>query len=166
MFNYNGILDAPGDNIIDDLDNGIVVGVTPSDLQFLDSDPGTIPSDPVPVNLNQGPFTFGSTVYERWCFDEANSCGVDGFSNRVLPGPINSAFDLDFWSICYVPNEGGFSITSGFEGNTEFSCGVVTPPSGPVVVIPTMGQWGMVIASVILGFFAIIRLRRIKDLEL
>jgi len=40
------------------------------------------------------------------------------------------------------------------------------PPSGPVVIIPTMGQWGMVIASVILGFFAIIRLRRIKDSEL
>jgi len=40
------------------------------------------------------------------------------------------------------------------------------PPSGPIVIIPTMGQWGMVIASVILGFFAIIRLRRVKDSEL
>jgi len=40
------------------------------------------------------------------------------------------------------------------------------PPSGPIAIIPTMGQWGMIIASVILGFFAIIRLRRIKDSEL
>jgi len=44
--------------------------------------------------------------------------------------------------------------------------GCPEPPSGPIVIIPTMGQWGMVIASVILGFFAIIRLRRIKDSEL
>jgi len=34
------------------------------------------------------------------------------------------------------------------------------PPSGPIVIIPTMGQWGMIFAAIILGMFAVIRLRR------
>ena len=34
------------------------------------------------------------------------------------------------------------------------------PPSGPLVIIPTMGQWGMIFASIILGVFAVIALRR------
>jgi len=34
------------------------------------------------------------------------------------------------------------------------------PPGPPVVVIPTMGQWGMIVAIIILGFFAVIALRR------
>ena len=32
--------------------------------------------------------------------------------------------------------------------------------AGPVVIIPTMGQWGMIFATIILGMFAVIRLRR------
>jgi len=34
------------------------------------------------------------------------------------------------------------------------------PPSGPIVIIPTMGEWGMIIATILLGFFAIVALRR------
>jgi len=37
---------------------------------------------------------------------------------------------------------------------------VVEPPSGPIVIIPTIGQWGMIFATVLLGIFAIIALRR------
>jgi len=38
------------------------------------------------------------------------------------------------------------------------------PPSGPIVIIPTMGQWGMIIATILLGFFAVFALRkRIKS---
>ena len=33
-------------------------------------------------------------------------------------------------------------------------------PTGPLVIIPTMGQWGMIIATILLGFFAIAALRR------
>ena len=36
----------------------------------------------------------------------------------------------------------------------------ITPPSGPIVIIPTMGQWGMIIATIFLGFFAVFALRR------
>ncbi len=38
-------------------------------------------------------------------------------------------------------------------------------PTGPIVIIPTIGQWGIVIASLILGLYAVIRLRNIKDSE-
>lgn len=48
----------------------------------------------------------------------------------------------------------------------EDLCGDLCAVSGPVAVVPTMGQWGMVIASIILGFFAVIRLWRIRDSEI
>ena len=159
VFNYNGILNGPGDNIIDDLANGIVVGVTPSDFPFDGED--FVPGDPGPVDLNQGPFDFGPTAYERWCFDAANSCGVDG-SDTGLPGPINTEFDLDFWSICFTPNrktinEEGFSISSGFEGETEFMC--EPPPHEP---IPTLSEWGLIAMASILGIVGFMVMRRRK----
>jgi len=52
---------------------------------------------------------------------------------------------------------------SGTQGIvTRLVCGEPPPepPSGPIVIIPTMGQWGMIIALIILGFFAVIALRR------
>jgi hypothetical protein len=42
---------------------------------------------------------------------------------------------------------------------TQFVCGEA-PPSGPVVIIPTMSEWGMIFATIILGMFAVLRLRR------
>ena len=50
----------------------------------------------------------------------------------------------------------------GFVATGDPSC----ESAGPVAIIPTMGQWGMIIAAVFLGIFAIIRLRSIKDSEL
>jgi len=37
------------------------------------------------------------------------------------------------------------------------------PPSGPVAIIPTMGQWGMIIATILFGFFAIAALRKRRE---
>ena len=34
------------------------------------------------------------------------------------------------------------------------------PITGPVTIIPTMGQWGMIIATILLGFFAVFAIRR------
>jgi hypothetical protein len=90
VLNLNGI--PVGKDLLD-LEVGIVVGVTPSDFPYDGED--FVPGDPGPVDLNQGPFDFGPTAYERWCYDEANSCGVEG-EDTGLPGPINTAFDLDF----------------------------------------------------------------------
>jgi len=44
---------------------------------------------------------------------------------------------------------------------TQFVCGEdPTAPSGPLVIIPTLSQWGMIFATIILGMFAVIRIRR------
>jgi len=37
-------------------------------------------------------------------------------------------------------------------------------PEGPLVIIPTMNQWGIIIATILLGFFAVIALRRRTEL--
>ena len=154
VFNFNGIL-GPGEDLIEDLDQGIVVGITPSDFPYEGQD--FVPGDPGPVNLNQGPFTFGSTVYERWCFDEADSCGVSG-QDEELPGPINTAFDLDFWSICFIPNDDGFSVTSAFEGETEFECEVEVI----VTEVPTLSEWGLIAMAGVLGIVGFMVMRRRK----
>jgi len=155
VINYNGIFDDAGDNLID-LDEGIVAGVTPSEFPW-DGEP-FVPGDPGPVNLIQGPFNFGSTVYGRWCYDEANSCGVEG-NDTGLPGPVNTAFDLDFSSICFYPSGGGFSVSSAFEGD-EFACEMaVVVPSAP---IPTISEWGMIAMAGILGVIGFMVIRRKK----
>jgi len=63
-------------------------------------------------------------------------------------------------------NEGSCCGQGGVAPMTACSCNGSTPTPEPIVIIPTMGQWGMIIATILLGFFAIIRLRRIKDSEL
>jgi len=35
-----------------------------------------------------------------------------------------------------------------------------TPPSGPLVIIPTLSQWGMIFMSLLLGSFAVYFMRR------
>jgi hypothetical protein len=67
--------------------------------------------------------------------------------------------------------EDGTSLTctADFQGAdttcSNVECPQPEPPPGPTVIVPTMGQWGMIIASVVLGFFAVLRLLRMKDLE-
>jgi hypothetical protein len=151
VLNFNGI--GVGEDL-ENLDGGIVVGVTPSDFPFDDED--FVPGDPGPVNLNQGPFNFGTTAYERWCYDAANSCGVNG-SDTELPGPINTAFDLDFWSICFDPADDGFSITSGFEGNIGFDCEEVVAAG-----VPALSEWGLISMAGILGIVGFMVMRRRK----
>jgi hypothetical protein len=155
VINYDGIFNGPGENLID-LEQGIVAGVTPSDFPY--DGEAFVPGDPGPVDLVQGPFNFGPTVYGRWCYDEADSCGVEG-SDTGLPGPINTAFDLDFSSICFIPNGGGFAVSSAFEGDS-FICelAVVTPASP----IPTMSEWGMIAMAGILGVIGFMVIRRRK----
>ncbi len=149
VFNYNGLM--VGGDFIEDLSGGIVSGITPSDFPW-DGEP-FVPGDPGPVDLNQGPFDFGPTAYERWCYDVANSCGTLG-NNTGLPGPINTAFDLDFWSICFTPNEDGFSINSGFEGQVG-NCDEFVVPT-----IPTLSEWGLLAMAGILGIVGFMVMRR------
>jgi len=55
-----------------------------------------------------------------------------------------------------------------FDGSLSDSCVPPPPlePAGPLTIIPTMGQWGMIIVTVLLGFFAVRMLRNRKDSEI
>jgi len=80
-------------------------------------------------------------------------------------------FETDSFSLYTVdPSDGSTSLVCT---NTDlarisaveifrgvFPCGEPPEETGPVVIIPTMGQWGMIIATIFLGFFAVVALRR------
>jgi len=75
---------------------------------------------------------------------------VDGFRPYT--------FNISAPGIASVETEGitGGNVCAIYD-NLEFSA---RGPVGPVVIIPTMGQWGMIIATVLIGFFAIAALRK------
>ena len=143
VFGYNGMLDDPTGDMLSDLDQGIVVGITSSNGL-----------DPGPTDLTGGPFTAGGTTYERWCYDVADSCseGGGGGGGKVhgapkaprtpggvpqggLPGPINTAFNLD-------------------------QTNVIFEPRGSVIEIPTLDSLGLAGLALLLGAAAIVALRR------
>lgn len=91
VFGYDGMFAGPGQSALNDLDVGILVGISNSD--------GT---DNGGSDLSNGPFsTSSTTIYELWCYDSVDSC--DG----GRPGPLNSAFDLDQTNVIFTPNSGG-----------------------------------------------------------
>jgi len=114
--------------------------------------------------------SFGSTTVSaadngQFVTVNLNNDGINAL-NAAAGGQIAIGGALTTLDQMMFISEVVFANTSSLnpqDGNTFLNLGC---PSGPTVIIPTMGQWGMVIASVILGFFAIIRLRRIKDSEL
>jgi len=126
----------------------------------------------------------GSSVMARAFTLAGDPTDVDDpvADNRVLAGE-DLVQGLVTQFVCGEPPTGAcceeFEVTDVCEVLTEDECGEgggtyigdgvscepnpcveEGPPSGPIAIIPTMGQWGMIIASVILGFFAIIALRK------
>lgn len=144
VFGYNGILDGQGEDLIDDMSEGLVVGITSSN--------GV---DPGPTDLSGGPFNAGGTTYERWCYDLADSCseGGGGGGGKVigapkvrrtpsgvpqgggLPGPVNTAFDLD-------------------QSNVIFAV------QGSIVDVPTLDGAGLAALALLLAAAAFVALRR------
>jgi len=63
--------------------------------------------------------------------------------------------------------EDGTSLTcaADFQGAETTCSNVECPLPVPTVGVPTMGQWGMIIATILLGFFAVRMLRNRKDSE-
>ena len=138
-----------------DIDSGIIVGITPSDLMW-DGQP-FVPGDPGPNDLSaEKVFYDRATIYERWCYQEADTCGTDEEEGN-LPGPPNDQFDLDFLSICFLPLEGGFEVSSAGAENPDFMCG---PPIART--IPTLSQWGLIAMAGVLGIAGLIVMRRRK----
>lgn len=145
VFGYNGILDGAGEDLIDDMGEGFVVGITLSNG-----------IDPGPTDLSGGPFPLGGTTYERWCYDVADSCSESGGgggkqpgsvkaprapgripSGATLPGPINTAFDLD-------------------QTNVIFGAGA----NGPSAPIPTLNGLGLAGLALLLAVGSVFVLRR------
>ncbi|MEO8276658.1 MAG: hypothetical protein ABI639_10575 [Thermoanaerobaculia bacterium] len=145
VFGYHGILDGKGDDFINDMSEGIVVGISSSNG-----------NDPGPTDLSAaGILPAGGTKYERWCYDEADSCseGGGGGQGRLggghskpkpqpivhgasLPGPVNTAWDLDQTNVI-------------FEG------------AGPSIVeVPTLGSLGLAALALLLSATAVCALRR------
>jgi hypothetical protein len=75
-------------------------------------------------------------------------------------------FPEGFGRICSVEGEEECNSIDGaiFQGLgtecAEIECPTQEEPSGPITIIPTMGQWGMILATIILGLFAVLKLRR------
>jgi len=77
---------------------------------------------------------------------DADECTIDVCVN---PGPESSCsndFDVED-DVCFC------SLSEN-----EFDPRCFT--EGPLVIIPTMGQWGMILATILLGLFAVIAIRR------
>jgi len=45
----------------------------------------------------------------------------------------------------------------------EITCSESEPPAGPTVIIPTMNQWGIIFASIVLGAIGIVAIIREKN---
>lgn len=123
IFGYNGILDDAAEDLVLDLDQGIIVGISLGDVtaDFVADDftngenfgaegfvpQGVVVVDPGPINFTADtPFSGGTTIYELWCYDEADSC--DGGRS----GETNDQFDLDFQNIIFTPDG-----TAGFNAS-------------------------------------------------
>lgn len=148
VLGYNGILDGEGEDLLDDLDEGIVVGITLSNG-----------INPGPTDLSNGPFVAGGTTYQAWCYDVADSCGYSTLrvgqapdkkgklatpvpgaptgSGATVPGPINTAFDLDQTNVIFEPLD------------------------VPVIqAIPTLDEAGLALLALAIGAAATFALRR------
>ena len=140
VFGYDGILDDPSEDLITDLDEGIVVGITDGSWPNDGTEPG-------PTDLS-GSFSSASPhVYDRWCNDVANSCGFGG-DDDGLPGPVNTAFDLDQRNVVFVPNAGGGFTVNGVESDLEFRS------------VPTMTSISLFLMALILAGLAIVQISR------
>ncbi len=97
---FNGIVDGPGENLHDNQESGLVVGITPGNL--------TPSVDQPRSDMSNYFHQANSTLFERWCWD-ANVCGFDG-QNDGLPGPNNLEFDLDFSTLTFHPDNQGYYV--------------------------------------------------------
>jgi len=108
---------------------------------------------------NKGCFIEGFT-----CFQVENNVGEcqEAGGGGECQEPANCPVSNDTTCFDRTCDQAG---NCGFVGTGDPSC-ERADPTGPITIIPTMGQWGMLLAAVVLGIFAIIRLRSIKDSEL
>jgi hypothetical protein len=104
LLGWNGILDGDEESPIDDLDEGIVVGIAAGDVPQ--------PTDPGTVDFSNPGFLGGTTIHERWCNKIPDSCtwGGKNSDQPKVSGPTNDAFDLDQRNVSFTPVGAGFLV--------------------------------------------------------
>ena len=122
-FGYDGI----NGDLVDDLDEGIVVGVSTG----LDGTPPVSSDLSAPMNAD----VTAATTYEIWCYDE--NMIVDGTCfAQDGSRPDNYDFDLDQTNVIFTPNAtGGFDISTGAPPPPP-------PPPPPPVAGQELGDYG------------------------
>lgn len=122
-FGYDGI----NGDLINDLDEGIVVGVSTG----LDGTPPASSDLSAPMNAD----VTAATTYEVWCYDE--NMVVDGACfAQDGSRPDNSGFDLDQTNVVFAPNAtGGFDISTGVAPPPP-------PPPPPATAGKVLGDYG------------------------
>jgi len=141
---------------------GLAIDCTPTiylknsnELNIMDPADGTISSGPVDLDQN---------INNILAFDQLE---IMYAGNRTASNTTFSLYTVD-------PSDGTTSLVCSNDdlpniSAVEFFRGLFPceeepePPSGPTVIIPTMGQWGMIIATMLLGFFAVVALRRTES---
>jgi len=99
------------------------------------------------------PFVFteeshSGTVGSTCCVDRVDQDGCDNNDCELIVCAMSSSCCSTVWD--------GECAAEALE-----SCDVCSvEESGPVTIIPTLGQWGMIIATILLGFFAVFAIRR------
>ncbi len=109
-----------------DLDEGIIVGITPGDHE---SDPGTSHF------LTDAPFSGGTTIYEIWCYDTIGDCdNIDGDQENPTTG-----FPLDGKTLMFTPNN-----LNGYDVAFHVPQGPAPVPEPGTILLLTTGLVGLV----------------------
>src|SRR5690606_14957050 len=116
VYSWNGIFDGTGESPLVSLSQGIVVG-------FSQSTGAVEAPETNPFDLDAS-FEAGLDIYQRWCFDTADTCGTGGV-DLGWAGATNDAFHLDNRSVLFTPLPGGGFAVQPFAG--IFSGGFETP---------------------------------------
>ena len=108
-------------------------------------------------------FVEGKTCSDNPCEESPDSTGECCSSHESTGCNVSEceAAVCDFDPYCCFIEWDGQCV---FE--TESLCGNLCTggPSGPIAVVPTMGQWGIIFASILLGAFGVIAILREEKL--
>lgn len=112
------------------------------------------------IKLNKGyfvPFTMFSLLFIVfsffWISVPSANAGISLCTESPCHTDEGTCLDTQICSIDSFPDGPQCSWCGDF-------CADSCPSTGPVSIVPTMGQWGMIMAAILLGFFAVLKLRR------
>ena len=101
----------------------------------------------------------GAAVPGEFCFQITNNQGI------CTEGPVTGCqddADCDDSDDCTTDTCTDGACSNVFNESEE--C-LPPPPPAPTTIVPTLSQWGIIIASIILGFFAVLTLWKSRDSE-